>query len=404
MADDTQVIDKGWDALPEYTDKTEADDAVTVSLSTAPGEWLVNTTSSVVVPMSMAEVVEALRAGKLTERSLVWRQGMQEWACVDAVPLLKLAARISATPPPPPPPRSRPHATPPTPPSARPSPLQHPGLSRRSTLPFGLPAPNPAAAPVRPHATKAILPARDTSEDTGVLAVYARPAATISFDLSPEQPLRAPAKVAPAQVAPQTLAPTTSDSSPRAAHFQAADLSVVAAADYRQVKRSGKRMVLGWSLASAVGASVLTFLLARSEPGVPVAATRAPEAAAAMPTTAPEPPKVAAKAEPAPEAAPSAAEPAPAEAPVMSKAVAAALSPPKAKAPRRRRPVIAAPKDDSEPAAIETPSPSPTKDAASEPNPYDLNDAAAAKPSSGSGLEQASGEASASAGSKSPGF
>ena len=94
MDDDSRVIDKGWDALPDYTKSGDADDAVTVSISTTPGEWLVNTTDSVVVPMSMAEVVEALRGRKLTERSLVWRAGMQEWAPIEKVPQLKLAARL----------------------------------------------------------------------------------------------------------------------------------------------------------------------------------------------------------------------------------------------------------------------------------------------------------------------
>src|ERR1041384_7658295 len=98
MDDDSRSLDKGWDALPGYGDKAgDAEEAVTVSISTAPGEWLGNTSESVVVPMSMVEVVEALRAGKLTDRSLVWRNGMQEWLQVDRVPQLKLAARLSAT-------------------------------------------------------------------------------------------------------------------------------------------------------------------------------------------------------------------------------------------------------------------------------------------------------------------
>ena len=99
MDDDSRVVDRGWDALPDYTEQSgDADDAVTVSISTTPGEWLVNTVDSVVVPMSMAEVVDALRHRKLTLRSLVWRAGMQEWAPVDRVPQLKLAARMSPGP------------------------------------------------------------------------------------------------------------------------------------------------------------------------------------------------------------------------------------------------------------------------------------------------------------------
>src|SRR6185503_834760 len=93
MSDDPRVVDSGWDALSEYK-PGDADEAVTVSISTTPGEWLVNTVDAVVVPMSMAEVVEALRMRKLTERSLVWRAGMQEWAPVERVPQLKLAARL----------------------------------------------------------------------------------------------------------------------------------------------------------------------------------------------------------------------------------------------------------------------------------------------------------------------
>ena len=78
MDDDSRVVDKGWD-LPEYAEQT-ADDAVTRSISTNPtAEWLVNTMDSVVVPMSTADVVEALRVHKLTDRSLVWRNGMPEW-------------------------------------------------------------------------------------------------------------------------------------------------------------------------------------------------------------------------------------------------------------------------------------------------------------------------------------
>src|SRR5687768_16318814 len=42
MDDDSHVIDKGWDALPDYAKSGDADDAPTVSISTTPGEWLVN--------------------------------------------------------------------------------------------------------------------------------------------------------------------------------------------------------------------------------------------------------------------------------------------------------------------------------------------------------------------------
>src|SRR4051812_18269013 len=146
MDDDSRVIDKGWDALPEYADKSgEADEAVTVSISTTPGEWLVNTGDAVVVPMSMAELVDALRSHKLTQSSLVWRAGVQEGAGVGDVPQLKLAARISSTAPnatrthakPPPKPLRAPHSSPH---SAPPEAAAQPLSNRRSTLPFGLQA------------------------------------------------------------------------------------------------------------------------------------------------------------------------------------------------------------------------------------------------------------------------
>jgi hypothetical protein len=406
MGDDTHVIDNGWDALPEYADKAaDGDDAVTVSISTTPGEWLVNTVDSVVVPMSMAELVDGLRARTLTERSLVWRQGMQEWACVDAVPQLKLAARMAPTP------ATAARARPPEKPSAPPvrhtPPRQtaspHAGLSRRSTLPFGLPTP-PGS---RPGHAKPTLPLPSLSPDEpGVLAVYARPAATISFDLSPEQPLRAPAP--PSVPAPHTLAPTTADSSPRSAppSYRGADLSVVAAADFRAVQRSGKRSVLLWSLVSAAAASLLTFWLSRGTPvNASVTAAHAPERgqtlAAPPPPVPPSPAPLAS--EPTPPAVPAAAsaEPSPSPAPL---AVAAARTVPKAK-PARRRKVVAPPEVASgEPSAAERTSS--TKSPSSEPNPYDVkleDEVPAAKPPAahGSGLDDAPGsEASAST----PGF
>jgi hypothetical protein len=402
MDDDPHVIDNGWDALPEYADKADGDDAVTVSISTIPGEWLVNTVDSVVVPMSMAELVDGLRAGTLTERSLVWRQGMQEWACVDAVPQLKLAARLPSKP------AAAARALSPEKPSApsqrpapsRPAASPHAGLSRRSTLPFGLPTP-PSSRPAHAKPTSS-QPASLSPDEPEVLAVYARPAATISFDLSPEQPLRAPPP--PSVPAPHSLAPTTADSAPRSAPpYRGADLSVVAAADFRAVKRSSKRLVLAWSLASAAAASLLTFWLSRSSP-VDVRSTAAQAPAAGVTLAAPPAPVP-------PSAAPVILEPTPTAATSVNAAPAASAAPlakavatPKAK-PARKRKIVAAPQAPStEPSAAETSSG--TKSPSSEPNPYDVkleDDVPAAKPPAARspGLDEApAGDASPS----SPGF
>lgn len=425
MSDDPHVIDKGWDALPQYSDK-DGDDAVTVSISTAPGEWLVNTKDSVVVPMSMAEVVEALRAGKLTERSLVWRHGMQEWAHVETVPQLRLAARLparatpTATPLAAPPPRPAKALAPAraSSPAAAPTPPHGPAphqLSRRSTLPMGLPAPS---AP-RPTPSTPLLPTLSPAQrdEPEVLAVYARPAATISFDLSPEQPLRAPTPPAPplqpsrsaALSTPETLAPLASDSAPRPRY---SELSVVAAADFRAIQQSGKRRVVLWSLGSAAAASLLTFLVARTEPApmaAVVVAAAQESAPAAVVVSTPQPsaaPVASAEPAPAAESASVDAAAAPAvAASALSKEAPRKLSKPQA---RRRKPAAVTPAPTPEPATVATSS---SSDSA-EPNPYDVKleempEAPAAKPTlaHGSGLEEPSvAEAASADGSSLPGF
>lgn len=431
--DDDSVIDKGWDALPAYANKSgEADDAVTVSLSTTPGEWLVNTNDAVVVPMSMAEVVEALQKRKLTERSLVWRAGMQEWAPVDKVPQLKLAARLPIEPTPsvPPPPQSvapRPTLStrpPPKPvrssspnaaasvpaPSTPPPAVSLP--SRKATLPFGLPSNNAASRPANarpsssPRATSTPQPsvAPPSTEDTGVLAVYSRPAATISFDLSPEKPLQAEA-VAPTtpQRHPQTLAPLTSDSAPRRmAAAPNADLSVVAAAHFRQAQKSSKRLVVVSSLVSAAAASLLTFWAHNSSaPSVAPTTAAAPVAAATL--APPEPPKV----EPPPAVA--APEVSPPEAPAAAAALPTASPKPKAhKAARPTKLASVAVKATTEDGAVASNQPS------AEPNPYDVKleeDAPKAKPKAttevthGSGLDDSKpSDAATASGATTPGF
>jgi GYF domain 2 len=421
MDDDSRVIDRGWDALPEYGSTSgDADDAVTVSISTTPGEWLVNTVDAVVVPMSMAEVVEALQQHKLTDRSLVWRAGMQEWAPVDKVPQLKLAARMSpvkaASPSAPPRPAPAALPTPSKPPSKPVRATPPPGAgapasvppqsipSRKATLPFGPTAPpatqsRPAGSrPSQPSQARVALPPAASKEEPEVLAVYDRPAATISFDLSPVQPLRTAPPSAPA---PQTLAPTTTDSAQRRAPApRNADLSVVAASDFRQVQRSSKRLVLLSSLASAAAASLVTFALSRGHTANTAAATPvvvAPPAAAPVAAAAPVEPT------PTPSAVPS-----PAPTPAEVAAPAPVVEKPKPSA-RKARAVSAPPRP--RPEAVV---PAATRDPASEPNPYDVKleeEEPSAKPAPapasthGSGLEADNDAPQVSSSSNtSPGF
>jgi hypothetical protein len=368
------------------------------------------------VPMSMADVVEALQSHKLTEHSLVWRAGMQEWAPVDQVPQLKLAARMSNTarapaPPPaamvapskPPPKPARATSTPhPVPPQAMPHSLP----SRKGTLPFGLTAPlvgQPQSRPSnpRPSSPRNALPPATSQEEPEVLAVYERPAATISFDLSPVQPLRAIPGAPPTP--PHTLAPTTTDSiRSRAPAPRNSDLSVVAASDFRQVQRSSKRLVLLSSLGSAAAASLLTFALARSSPSRSSAAPSQPLVAPVVSPAAVVAPVV------PPSRQSSVVESEPVPAPAPSEASAAPKPKPKASA-RRAKAVNAVP---ARPARAE---PDSTRDPASDPNPYDVKleedpsvgKAPAKTPAAahGSGLEaDASTPDAATSSAPSPGF
>lgn len=408
MDDDSRLIDRGWDALPEYGNKSgDADEAVTVSISTTPGEWLVNTVDAVVVPMSMAELVDALRSHKLSERSLVWRSGMQEWLSIDRVPPLKLAARMASPAP------SRPATATATPNKPPPKPLRAPpsapaqatpqGVSRKSTLPFGLPPPGSGSRPSHPRPSsspRAALPPAASKEEPDVLAVYARPAATVSFDLSPEQPLRAapPAAGVPAH----TLAPTTTDSAQRRATGpRSADLSVVAASQFREVQRSSKRLVWLSSLASAAAASLLTFWASRG--AAPAARPVEPTpAAVAVPAAAPLPPPVVAPPEPS-------SAPVNGDARNAAPAVSTSVVAPKPKRAARARvvnsvPAPRAPRADGDEGAA-------TSDPSAEPNPYDVKldeEPPAAKSATvphGSGLEAGSKAMEGPAnGSTSPGF
>jgi hypothetical protein len=371
---------------------------VTVSISTTPGEWLVNTAESVVLPMSMAEVVDGLRAGKLSQRSLVWRAGMQEWAPLDSVPQLKLAARLpSSKRPPPKPARASTPAAAAVPVPAATQPL----LSRKSTLPFGIPAQRPASQPSHPAQRKltplprAAVVAPRSGEEPPVLAVYERPAPTLSFELDKAESTRAPIPAPP-----ETLAPTTSDTQPRirAASFEppSGPGATLAVGQLQALQRSAKRWVIGSSLVSAAAASLVTFWLARS--GAPVVVetarplvTQAPIAAAAPSVAlAPAaPPSAVASA--AGEPAPSAAAPTP-SAEVVTKA---------AKKPRAARAV-------SRPREPVAPPPNDERSPSSEPNPYDVKlEESAPSEAKKAPVESAPKDIEASTGSSSassPGF
>jgi len=182
-----------------------------------------------------------------------------------------------------------------------------------------------------------------------------------------------------------------------------ADLSVVAAAHFRQAQKSSKRLVLVSSIASAAAASLLTFYMARtsSAPNPVLAQPAAAPIAAATLAPPPEPPKVEPPA-PAPEVA-AAASAAPAAANTTAQA-----APKPAPKPHKARPTklasvtVKATSDDS--GSANQPS--------GEPNPYDVKldedtpkAKATAEVAHGSGLDDAKpGDAQAASGSATPGF
>ena len=337
------------------------------------GDWLVNVRGDVVVPMTTAEIVEGLRAAKLSERSLVWRLGMLDWIVLGDVPQLRLAggAALSSAPPPASARVASARVEPP------PTEVQAESQRRRNTLPFGFPAardsasvrqpsglkapapqvkpapapatpmkpaPAPRAAAVpRPTLAAPIVPITAASDESTVaLAVYERPAASLTFSDSvaaewrgesrpaPEppaprsagtqrmserklSPMPAPSAPLPQSAnVPHSLAPTTFEalgatSSRPASGY--ADLSVVLAADFRAAKASSKRWAVFGALGSALFASAITVWLMRAPTpelattnlsAQPVAVQPLPAPPAAPPVVpAAAPAQVAAKAQPA---------------------------------------------------------------------------------------------------------
>jgi hypothetical protein len=349
---------------------------------TSAGEWLVNVADDVVVPMTAAEIVEGLRAARLSERSLVWRVGMHDWTTLGDVPQLRLAAGAAAASAPPP---SAPRVT------HAPSQVQAESQRRRNTLPLGFPAVRDPASVRHPSglsipsslSTPVSAPrarAKPKDDEIEALAVYDRPAASLTFSDSvraewqgesrlvtqaaappPSVPSTAPVTVPrltpvpavsarlspssrshlPHSLVPTTLepenAPLTRGASPWG------DLSVVLASDFRAAKASSKRKALWAALGSAALASAFTVWLLHS----PAASS------VATPLPAPQP---RAQAMAAPEAAPLlTALPEPSAAPATpAKPVAHAAK----AAPRPRVKAVAAPKptlEASEPAASDNP-------------------------------------------------
>ncbi len=199
-------IDEGWEEPLDSEQVTHVKgDAVTGAA--ASGEWLVNVSEQVVVPMTTTDVVDALRSKRITVRSLVWRTGMQDWTPLGEVPPLRLAAGPLAAQVVHPAASARPSA-PAQPlratPKERPAPsaperVLHPPPKeparaarderRRNTLPFGFPVVRDPATVRQPaglhtHSGTPTLAASVPSPRRGeveALAIYERATPSLTF-------------------------------------------------------------------------------------------------------------------------------------------------------------------------------------------------------------------------------
>jgi len=260
-------------------------DKRTASGNTA-GEWLVNVADDVVVPMTTLEVIDGVRAERLSDQSLVWRIGMHDWTRIADVPQLRLVAGT----------RSQPPA------SARvtqPLAAQAESQRRRNTLPFGFPAMNELASGRQPGASS--LPGNGEP-----LAVYDRPTPSLTFSdaaradwernvpsaqrLTPVPSMPTPLSQKPQSTIPNSLAPTTAETDGTTTRGPGAwgDLNELLANERRADQRNSRRAVLLAALGSAALAAAFALWLLKwpaprsSEP--PAQAVQASEAPARAPT------------------------------------------------------------------------------------------------------------------------
>ncbi len=202
-------IDEGWEE-PLDSEQVTHVKGEAVTGAAASGEWLVNVSEQVVVPMTTTDVVDALRSQRITVRSLVWRTGMQDWTPLGEVPPLRLAAGPLAAQPARPaasalaplpivPPRATPkeRPAPPAPERLLHPPPKEPARAarderrRRNTLPFGFPVVRDPASVRQPtglhaHSGAPAVASNEPSararrDEVEALAIYERATPSLTF-------------------------------------------------------------------------------------------------------------------------------------------------------------------------------------------------------------------------------
>src|SRR5450432_240915 len=222
-------VDEGWEEPLDSEQVTHVKGEVAAGVAAA-GEWLVNVSDQVIVPMTTTEVVEALRSRRVTDRSLVWRAGMQDWTPLGDVPQLRLAAGPLAAPP-----RAvaapLERVLPPTSERTLHPPPKAPARAarderRRNTLPFGFPVvrdPATIREPAGLHAGPAPMSAapespRPRREEVEALAIYERATPSLTFSDSVRAEWQGTTNLVhqPAPAAPPAPPPVIARPAPRA--------------------------------------------------------------------------------------------------------------------------------------------------------------------------------------------
>jgi predicted Zn finger-like uncharacterized protein len=270
----------------------------------APGDdWYVAVNGVPVGPIRIAEVRRKAALGAVTEDSLVWQEGLDEWRPLKTFPDLAANVREAAT-------SGRISITPP-PPDVRPSSPPPPRTpSMRVNNPAGVPArvtstrPLPANAPaplarsnVVPFTSRLATAERLEDAPTEIGAIGALTAPAVDPFKVPPAAAPAPAFVAPAAAASAADRPPSTVPSSSAAASQSFDRS---------------RKQPPWAIIAMIAGSVafgsvaaVSLFLKPSPPPAPVAVAPPPTAAPVV--QAPAPPTVAPTVDPAPSASVAAA-------------------------------------------------------------------------------------------------
>jgi len=235
----------------------------------SPGDgWYVAINGVPVGPIRMSEVRRKAALGAVTEDSLVWQEGLDEWRPARSLPEIAAIVREAAS-------SGRSSVTPP-PPAARAS-VPPPRSATTSSRPSG------GIAPRSPRPPASALPAAARSN---VVPIMSRLATAEKLEEAPERSSRPPdaAEVRPAVVA-DPFAPSASPHAPIAASAAAA---VVEEAPSRPFNWFGLAMVAGAiAFCATAGVTFVTTFFNRAPPPSPSAASAAgPAPVAAAPVTA----------------------------------------------------------------------------------------------------------------------